>query len=286
MNTLFIHTNYKQILGAKLGKYSFEKEAGGNRNFEVRLLVAEELPEMQAFVGKTFITGGGRLRTYSFDDLQSFTLTRFKIPELMGYQGRAIVIDPDIFALQSGNIEGLFNIDMGDNAIAACKRERGGAWESSVMVLDCAKLKHWNLKSILEKLENRTMGQDDLMLLKDENVKQIPWIWNSMDKIESDSKILHTTQRITQPWRTGLPIDFTQKPMPKILGIIPREPIYKLLGRYPTHYLPHKDNKVVDFFFSMVKGALEDGGITEDEMRKEVELGHVRKDIFEVLRKY
>jgi len=29
MNTLFIHTNRKQLFGAKLGKYSFERGAGG-----------------------------------------------------------------------------------------------------------------------------------------------------------------------------------------------------------------------------------------------------------------
>ena len=33
------------------------------------------------------------------EDLQSFTPLRFMPPQLMGYEGRAIVIDPDVFAV-------------------------------------------------------------------------------------------------------------------------------------------------------------------------------------------
>ncbi len=285
MDTLFIHTNRKQMLGAKLAKYSFEKEAGPGRTFEAKLIVAEELPEMREFVGTTY-RSGGRLRTYTFDDLQSFTITRFKPPELMGYQGRAIVIDPDIFALPGTNLGELFAVDLEGKSLGACRRENKDKWESSVMLLDCGKLRHWNLKDMLAKLKSQELDQSTYMTLEGQDIKQIPWKWNSMDATGGDAKMLHTTKRLTQPWKTGLRIDFTQKPLPKLFGIIPREPIYKLLGKYPTHYQPHPDKKIVDFFFTMVKNALKDGAITEAQVQDEIAKKHVRADLLEVLKSY
>lgn len=286
MNTLFIQTNRKQMLGAKLSRYSFEKEAGPNRSFTVELMVAEEMPELQAFVGKTYLISGGRVMTATFDDLQSFTLTRLKPPELMGYSGRAIVVDPDIFALPGTNLDELFNLDLQNNDLAACRKDNG-EWESSMIVLDCAKLKHWRLSTILTDLEAKKFDYSHFIRFRGgEQILVLPWIWNSMDKINSDSKVLHTTRRLTQPWKTGLPIDFTRKPMPKLFGFVPREPLYKLIGRYPTRYLPHPNPAVVDFFFSLAKNALKDGAITETDILDEMAQGNVRPDFFDVLRTY
>lgn len=285
MQTLFIHTNRKQLFGAKLGKYSFEREAGPNRQFEVQFIIAEEQPELKEFVGKTYLAGEG-VRTYGFDNLQSFTLARLKAPELMGYAGRAIVIDPDIFALSGTNLEELFAIDLEGKPIGACRRE-GGKWESSVMVLECAKLRHWKLSDLLAKLEEKKVTHAELMSLTSESdIKQIPWVWNSMDRITPDSKMLHTTKRLTQPWKTGLRIDFTQKPLPKLWGFIPRKPIHMLLGKYPTHYLPHPDVEVQAFFFRLAKDALRDGVITEADIRAEIQDGNIRKDFLQVLATY
>ena len=66
-------------------------------------------------------------------------------PELMGFKGRAIVVDPDIFALHKTNISELFDLDLGGYDLAACWREQKKAWASSLMILDFAKLKHWIL---------------------------------------------------------------------------------------------------------------------------------------------
>ena len=38
----------------------------------------------------------GEKRRWLNNDLQSFTPLRFMPPELMGYKGRAVVIDPDV----------------------------------------------------------------------------------------------------------------------------------------------------------------------------------------------
>lgn len=272
-------------MGAKLGKYSFEKEAGPNRSFDVEIIIAEEVQQMKDFVGKEYLDAG-KLITYTFNKLQSFTLTRFMPPELMKFEGRAIVIDPDIFALPGTNLDELFSLDLEGSDMAAYRRKRE-AWESSLMVLDCEKLKHWKLDSILKELQQKKRDITDFMWLKTgESIKELSWVWNSLDSVENGAKILHTTRRLTQPWKTGLPINFKPKPMPKYFGFIPREPIHKLIGTYPTHFLPHPDKKVVDFFFTLTKHALEDGAVAESDIRREIQKGNVRTDLFDMLNTY
>ena len=80
------------------------------------------------------------MRPWLNEDLQSFTPLRFAPPQLMNYQGRAVVMDPDIFAI--GDIWELLNRDM-EGAAIMCRPKSGrkgrkGAFASSVMLLDCA----------------------------------------------------------------------------------------------------------------------------------------------------
>ena len=68
-------------------------------------------------------------------------------PKLMGYEGRAVVIDPDIFA--ATDVWELLNRDMQGKAIL-CRMRSGTKGlvdrcnATSVMLLDCAKLTHWD----------------------------------------------------------------------------------------------------------------------------------------------
>ena len=246
----------------------------------VHIINVDEINEFKDFAGKTYFRNG-KLLTYDPNDLQSFTLSRFTPPEHMNFQGRAIVIDPDIFA--TGDISAFMNMDLEGNSIAACRK--GDAWQSSSMLLDCAKLTHWKIADTLSKLEKKELDYSDIMGLKKEtHIKEIPSIWNSIDHLDSETKLLHTSNRITQPWSTGLPIDFTPTPMPKLFGIIPREPIHKLLGKYPTHYKKHPDNNIEEFFLKLVKDAVNAGVLTKDMLEKEIYANRMRKDIFEKLK--
>ena len=75
----------------------------------------------------------------AYDDLQSFTPLRFMPPELMGYQGRAIVIDPDVFAV--GDIFELLTPRHGGQGDHVPRPRKGPKnLASAVMLLDCAKL--------------------------------------------------------------------------------------------------------------------------------------------------
>ncbi len=269
--TVFIQTNNKQLFGARIAKYAIESKAGSN----VEIMNVDEIDIFKNFIGTVYTYVEGDERIYTNTDLQSFTLSRFMTPELMGYEGIAVVIDPDIFALT--NIEELFSFDLKGHAIAACPKK--DAWDTSVMLLNCAKLTHWNIRTFLAALHDRALTYRELMdLRKETSITPLPRIWNHLDEYTEETKMIHMTGRLTQPWKTGLPIDFTRNKMKTILGIIPREPIYKLLGRYPTHYAPHPNRQIENLFFDVVKKALKDGVVNESDIKKEIGLGNIRPD--------
>jgi len=200
---------------------------------------------------------------------------------LTGYEGKAVVIDPDIFAVK--DLSPIFDMDMTGKSIAACRKKNH--WDTSFMLMDCGKLTHWRIEDILKGLADKKLDYSiDVMSLKHEpedSILELPRIWNNLDTLTPETAAVHMTERMTQPWKTGLPIDFTRNPMPKVFGIIPREPIHKLLGKYPTHYQRHSDPKIEAFFFGLAREALKNGVITKDWVKKEVEAGHIRKDFWE-----
>lgn len=274
---VFIHTNNKQLIGAKLAQFAIERGLPKRSPIEVEILNVDSLTVFKDFIGKKYLRNGKEV-AYDPNDLQSFTLSRFMPPEQMKYGGRSIVIDPDIFAIR--DITPLMNMELGNAPVAACRKK--DAWDSSVMVMDNAQLAHWKISDFLKALGNKQVDYAEIISLKFEpEVKELSRDWNSLDALTPATKMLHTTNRLTQPWKTGLPIDFTVNPMPKILGIIPREPIHKLLGKYPTHYQPHPDKKIEAWFLKLVADALKAGAVTRKEIEKEISSGNVRKDLME-----
>lgn len=273
-NTLFIQANTKQMVGALLAKFAAERQRKDPNAFDVQIINVETVPAFKEFTWAGF-KRGEETRVQDPNDLQSFTLTRLMPPELMGYEGRAVVIDPDIFALK--DITPLFEMDLKGNALAACAKK--GAWDSSVMVLDCAKLKHWKIADILSSLKDGTGDYRTWMQLRAEkNVLELSRDWNSLDVITHTTGMLHTTVRLTQPWKTGLPIDFTPGRIPPLFGYIPR-----FWVKQPTHYQPHPDPAVENFFFKLTKDALAAGAVTTGDLQSAVDAHNVRADIFKKL---
>ena len=143
---IFIQANNKQLLGAKIAKFALETRGQAKAHgIPVTIMNVEEMTEYMSYVGMTY-KRGEETRTHDPNDLQFFTLSRFMPPELMHYEGKALVIDPDIFALS--DIAELFEMDLKGSAIAACAKKDG--WDTSVMLLDCTKLKQWSIKTILD----------------------------------------------------------------------------------------------------------------------------------------
>lgn len=277
---IYIHTNNKQILGAYLAKYAIEKNLS-DKSIIVKFLNVDELAPFKNFSGKKYLRGGKEL-VYDPNDLQSFTLSRFMPPEMNGYEGRAMVIDPDIFAIK--DISPLFNMDMEGKSIICCAKK--DAYDTSMMVLDCAKLRHWKMENILSDLVNKKVDYVDQMSLKKEitdhpnSIKTVERIYNNLDTLTPDTYLLHTTDRLTQPWRTGLKIDFIRNSPGKYFKIIPKKWLLKVRGKWPSKYQRHPDKNIEIFFLKLLKDALKTGKVSKKLLEEEVNKKHVRSDVF------
>ena len=130
---VFIHTNHKQMVGAIVGQYALKRNSSHGDAFDVRIIDTKDHDFLRAREGQPYLRDGLH-RVWRFDDLQSFTPLRFLPPELMGYEGRAVVMDPDIFAVS--DIWELFTRDMEGAAIVCRPRSsskgKGGCMASSV----------------------------------------------------------------------------------------------------------------------------------------------------------
>jgi hypothetical protein len=287
---VFIHTNEKQILGAIVSEYSMRRAAKDPDSFDVRLIETHDHPFLAAHEGQSYLRDGGS-RTWKMDDLQSFTPLRFMPPELMGYEGHAVVIDPDIFAI-ADPME-LLTRDMQGHAIL-CRRRSGAkgrsCFASSVMLLDCAKLRHWKVAENFQELFDRKRDYADWICLRLEPEGSIGLLeneWNDFDKLTPRTKMLHNTRRWTQPWKTGLPVDFV--PGEKLYGIpfggalmrLRRQLFgeYGLLGRY----VRHPDRNQERFFFGLLRECVDKKLVSEEMLRDQMRRNHIRHDAFEVL---
>src|SRR4051794_36325958 len=102
--TVFIQANARQMLGARISAYSYKRNARRPDSFDVRILDITEHARLMKR-GQTILRAG-RERRWDPDDLQSFTPLRFYPPQAMNFEGRAVVTDPDIFAV--GDVGELF----------------------------------------------------------------------------------------------------------------------------------------------------------------------------------
>lgn len=291
--TVFIHTNHKQLLGALVSRYSLKKHSHDPEAFDIQLIEARNYPCMQAREGQLY-RRDGEMRPWLNNDLQSFTPLRFAPPELMGYTGRAVVIDPDIFAV--GDIRELLERDMQGKAIMcrpkSGRKGRKGAWASSVMLLDCAQLGHWrfeeNFSEMFEPVKRDYMDWVSLKLEDPAIIGQLEPEWNDFDNLTARTRLLHNTKRKTQPWKTGMKIDY--RPADTFQLFPPRHWIrrgrralfgdYKLAGTYAAH----PDPKQEAFFFGLVREALADGALNEALLEEEIARGHLRPDALELIR--
>jgi hypothetical protein len=285
--TVFIHTNDKQIVGALVSKYSFERFASGT--FDVRLIHTRDHPFLAAHEGRLYLRDGLK-RAWANDDLQSFTVLRFAPPGLMGFEGRAVVVDPDVFCV--ADPMALITRDMQGSAIMARKREgaKSDAWASSVMLLDNAKLRHWQVEKNFEEMFRFERDYMDWITLQSEPQESIGLLepyWNDFDRLTPETRLVHNTRRRTQPWKSGLKVDF--RPPEKAGSLRPSHVLhrvrralvgeYGLLGRYKTHPDPNQER----LFFALLKECLDRNIVTRDMLAQHMQLNHVRHDALEVL---
>jgi len=283
---IFIQTNNKQSIGAIVSAYSMKRNSAHADKFDVTIMQQEAYPFFSRREGQSYMRHGVK-RVWHENDLQSFTLTRFMPPKLMGYQGRALVVDPDVFAVQ--DVWELLTRDMQGKAIM-CRgsKFKNGAFASSVMLLDCAKLQHWDVEKGFNELFE---GKRDYhtwisLLMEDRNtIGTFEDEWNDFDRLTPHTKMIHNTRRRTQPWKTGLKVDYTPTEFVPVIGWIMRMRRklfgdHALLGRYARH--PARNQEAL--FFGLLKEAYEKGLVTDAQIKEAMSNNFIRHDSYDVMK--
>jgi hypothetical protein len=289
---VFIQTNHKQMTGARVAEYALRRYSRNNDKFDIKIIEMKDYSWFAEREGQSYLRDGVK-RVWLNEDLQSFTPTRFLPPQLMGYQGRALVIDPDIFA--AADIWPLLTRDMQGKAIMCGPRSgpKGvidKCFASSVMLLDCAKLTHWKAAEQFHEMFDFKRDYAPWVCLKLEQRDSIGFFeneWNDFDKFTPQTRMLHTTRRKTQPWKTGLPVDWRPAERFRLfppVGWLMRARRH-LFGEYGLlgNYKEHPDKNQENFFFGLLKECLAKGIVSDDFIRSEMQHNHVRHDVFEVL---
>jgi hypothetical protein len=288
---VFIHTNHRQLVGARVAQYALRRASARPDAFDVEILHTADVPFLREREGQRYLRDGAK-RPWLGDDLQSFTPLRFLPPERMGFRGRALVTDPDVFAV--GDVMELLERDLHGRALACRQRSgskgRAGFFASSVMLLDCEQLTHWRCADQFARLFSFELDYSDWIGLRLEppgSIAPLEEHWNDFDRLTPETRMLHNTRRWTQPWKTGLPIDFhpaeTTRAFPP-LGWV-RRARRALLGPYTGlgRYRRHPDPAQERFFFTLVRECLDSGVFSATWLRDEMRRGHLRPDAFDVL---
>jgi hypothetical protein len=173
-----------------------------------------------------------------------FSFQRFLIPELCGYEGKAIYLDADMQVFQ--DIAGLWNRPFQGSVLQTVGSAGGGRRSQfSVMLMDCAQL-GWNIDSIINQLDKGEISYHELMYemkLASEISFSVPELWNSLESYaEGETSLLHYTDMNTQPWVS-------------------------------------LDNPNRGLWVSCLRRALQKGFISRDELVREIEQGHVRPSL-------
>jgi hypothetical protein len=298
---VYIHTNDQQLVAARLCAYSLKARSRHADAFDVRLLRLEETPHLYpAREGRRYICDGRVCRWHN-RDLQAFAPLRKMVPQAMGFQGKALVLDPDVFAV--GDVYELLARDLGGKALLCRKRAgwyRGKpaqTYSSAVMLMDCSRLTHWRWNDDIDALFSRRLDFATWLWLYEEPPETIGILedeWNHLDTLNERTRLLHNTERLTQPWKTGLPVDFdldAEGAYPHRPGFRPRAIVSRLKRRLsppppragPQTYQPHPNPRQERFFFRLLREALEHGAITETFLVEEIRKQHLRADVFDGL---
>jgi len=290
--TVFIQANDKQYIGALVAEHALRRNSRHADRFDVQIMHTKDFPFLDRQEGNAYLNGGVK-RVWLNDDLQSFTPTRFMPPRLMNYEGRALVIDPDVFAV--GDAWELLSRDMQGKAIMCRQRSNTkgtveGCHATSVMLLDCAKLPHWDAEQQFNDMFSMKLDYKDWVCLLNEDpdtIGMFETVWNDFDRLEEDTMMVHNTKRQTQPWKTGLPIDFRKSDR---LRLFPPRGWGRWLKRhlfgdyaFAGHYKSHPDPNQEQFFFILLRECVEKGTVTEDMVRDAMRHNYVRHDAFEVM---
>ena len=157
------------------------------------------------------------------------------------------------------------------------------------MLLDCAKLPHWCFEAQLEELFAGRLDYVDWIELKREPRETVGLLepeWNDFDRLTPRTRLLHTTKRRTQPWKTGLPVDFTLRE--RGFGPIPAALVRPVMRLWAARdrYKPHPDPNQEAYFFALLAECLDLGEVTREEVEDGIKRRHIRPDALELAERH
>lgn len=141
-----------------------------------------------------------------YRNVTEFSLYRYLIPEICGYEGRAIYIDSDTICL--ADIGELFDAPMdGAHFLAKSEAYKGGLWGLSVMLIDCGACR-FDLEEVVGEIDRGLYTMTDFSCMSPEFLACHPYRigaldprWNSFDEADAGTKLIHYTNLYTQPWK-------------------------------------------------------------------------------------
>ncbi len=201
-----------------------------------------------------------------------FSFSRFCIPELAGYQGKALYLDADMlvftdiaalwqvsFDHDDGSADGPAKVIIQEDLPeehqqtnqkvgAPAKRVK----QCAVMLLDCDRLS-WKIDDIIDGFDKGRYDYEklmyDLCILEEQDIKYaVPFCWNSMEHYEAGkTSLIHYTDMATQPW-------------------------------------VYAQNQYGDLWLAEVRLMLKDRSLRRSQLKEEIELGHFRPSLLLDLR--
>ncbi len=237
---VFVGTDRSQLLAVRVLAHSLRRHTGAR----------VEVTPLLDVVPRDAKDPAQRRRT-------GFSFARFAIPALCERRGRAIYLDADMLVF--GDITELWRLDFGGAKVIVqedltpeqARPTKPGAparrirqW--AVMVLDCARL-DWDVDRIIDGLDEGAYTYDQLMhelcIMGPDEVRQaIPFRWNSLERLDESTRLIHYTDMSTQPWVSAT-------------------------------------NPNDDPWLDEVRLMIEGGALTWGDLRREVELGHFRPSL-------
>ena len=158
------------------------------------------------------------------------------------------------------------------------------------MLINTENFNLWNFEKIINDLFSLKIDYSELINLDFIHKNSIGLIdenFNSHDEITDQTILLHTTNRITQPWKTGLDIDYSYHTsnlnllinyFKKYVGLNYQK---KLLEK---KYQTHPNGKVIEFVTRLFEGAIDSKNITYEELIFSVEKKFISKQFLDTLK--
>jgi Glycosyl transferase family 8 len=144
-----------------------------------------------------------------FCNITEFSNYRFLIPKLCEKRGRALWIDSDTVCLT--DIGELFETDMQDAAVLAKPNAYdaigSSRWGLSVSLYDCERCP-FDLQEQFEEIGRGLYSYEDLhqispafLAARPFSIKPLDPRWNEFDRYNGETKLIHYTNLLTQPWK-------------------------------------------------------------------------------------